>query len=58
MITLQTDHVSITCTIPQESPIDDLVPILKGMLVCLGYSVYNVDEIFAEEFREIKDEER
>jgi len=48
------DYGSISIDITSIEHIGDMVPILKAILVWKGYSLYTVDSVFAEGYKELE----
>ena len=46
---------SITIDVSYVSHIDDVLPILKAILVWMGFAMYTIDDIFDEELKELEE---
>ena len=56
-LTLESNGISVSVSVPGEYAIDDYAHVLRGMLVCIGFAMRTVDGIFDEEYRELEYEE-
>ena len=50
------EYGSISIDVSQICAIWDMLPILKAILVWMGFSMHTIDEIFDEELRELNNE--
>lgn len=57
MVCLTDDNRGSICIdVSQIDHIDDMIPVLKAVLIWKGFAMRNIDELFDWELRELKDE--
>lgn len=54
-ISIENDDIAVSVDISAIVHISDIVPVLKAVLVVLGYHMKNVDDLFDEDYKELED---
>ena len=47
------DYGSISIDVSNICTIEDMLPVLKAILMWMGFAMYTIDDIFDEELREL-----